>query len=41
MLNNCLRFRIPLNYILFNLGKGISIFELFKNIAIPAATQFL
>ncbi len=41
MRDNCLRYRIPLNYMLFNLGKGISIFELLKNIAIPAATQFL
>ena len=41
MKDNFLRYRIPINYILFNLGKGMSIFELLKNIAIPAATQFL
>lgn len=37
----CLRVRIPVNYILFNLGKGLTIYEILKNIAVPAAVQFL
>lgn len=41
MRDNCLRWRIPVNFILFNLAKGLTIYEILKNIAVPAATQFL
>ena len=41
MRDNCLRWRIPINFMLFNLAKGLSIYEILKNIAVPAAIQYL